>query len=134
MEHDLIGLGETMLALSPPAGESLRTAATLAIDHAGPESNTCVGSGSARSPGRLDQPPRHRRGGRPRHRRDSPRSVDVQWVERDAERSTGLMLKNPGAGVHYYRRHSAASAMGPALLDAVPVASARAVLVTASPR
>ena len=40
------------------------------------------------------------------------------------------MLKDPGAGVRYYRTGSAASAMGPALLDGVPVADARAVLVT----
>src|SRR6187455_1195408 len=101
MEHDLIALGETMLALSPPAGESLRTAATLAIDHAGAESNTCVGLarlglqvawisrlGTDAAGDRVIDAIRHE-------------GVDVQWVERDAERSTGLMLKNPGAGVHY---------------------------------
>jgi 2-dehydro-3-deoxygluconokinase len=40
------------------------------------------------------------------------------------------MLKEPGVGVRYYRRESAASVMGPALLDPVPVSDARAVLVT----
>jgi 2-dehydro-3-deoxygluconokinase len=130
MEHDLIALGETMLALAPPAGESLRSAATLAIDHAGAESNTCVGLArlglqvawvsrlGADVPGdRILAAVRDER-------------VDVQWVERDERRSTGLMLKDPGNGVRYYRTESAASAMGPALLDPVPVAGARAVLVT----
>ena len=46
------------------------------------------------------------------------------------QRPTGLMLKEPGAGVRYYRTGSAASAMGPAVLEGVPVAEARAVLVT----
>ncbi len=41
-----------------------------------------------------------------------------------------MMLKDPDAGVRYYRTGSAASAMGPDILDGVPVADARAVLVT----
>jgi 2-dehydro-3-deoxygluconokinase len=40
------------------------------------------------------------------------------------------MLKDPEAGVRYYRTGSAASVMGPDILDGVPVAEARAVLVT----
>src|SRR6202011_4495093 len=40
---DLIALGETMLALAPPAGETLRRSSSLLVDHAGAESNTCVG-------------------------------------------------------------------------------------------
>jgi 2-dehydro-3-deoxygluconokinase len=130
MEHDVIAVGETMLALAPPAGESLRNAATLTIDHAGAESNTCVGLarlglavawvsrlGADAAGDRILAAIRQE-------------GVDVQWVERDVQRLTGLMLKDPGAGVRYYRRESAASAMGPALLDRVPVANARAVLVT----
>jgi 2-dehydro-3-deoxygluconokinase len=41
-----------------------------------------------------------------------------------------MMLKDPDAGVRYYRTGSAASAMGPDILDGVPVADAGAVLVT----
>lgn len=119
-----------MLALAPPPGESLRGAAVLAIDHAGAESNTCIGL--ARLGLRVAWVSRLGA--------DAPgdrilaaigeEGVDVRWVERDPHRPTGLMLKEPGAGVRYYRRESAASAMGPALLDPVPVAEARAVLVT----
>ena len=119
-----------MLALAPPAGESLRTAATLAIDHAGAESNTCVGLArlglQVAWVSRLGADV----GGDRILAAIRDEGVDVQWVERDAQRATGLMLKDPGAGVQYYRRHSAASVMGPALLDPVPVADARAVLVT----
>src|SRR6267143_349708 len=45
----------------------------------------------------------------------------VAWVSR---------LGAAAAGVRYYRRDSAASVMGPELLDSVPVGVARAVLVT----
>jgi len=35
MNHDLIAIGETMLALAPPAGVSLLHAPALQVDHAG---------------------------------------------------------------------------------------------------
>jgi 2-dehydro-3-deoxygluconokinase len=130
MKHDVVAVGETMLALAPPAGESLRDAAMLAIDHAGAESNTCVGLARLG----LQTAWVSRLGADAAGDRilDAIRDegVDVRWVERDAQRPTGLMLKEPGVGVRYYRRESAASAMGPALLDPVPVSEARAVLVT----
>lgn len=119
-----------MLALAPPAGTTLRDAAVLAIDHAGAESNTCVGLArlglhvawvsrlGSDIPGDRILAAIQRE------------EVDVRWVERDAQRPTGLMLKDPDTGVRYYRTESAASAMGPALLDPVPAAKARAVLVT----
>jgi 2-dehydro-3-deoxygluconokinase len=130
MEFDLIALGETMLALAPPHGVALRSTPSLLVDHAGAESNTCVGLarlglrtawisrlGADAAGDRILAAIRGE-------------GVDVQWVERDTQRSTGLMLKDPDAGVRYYRRDSAASAMAPSLLDPVPVADARAVLVT----
>ena len=119
-----------MLALAPHAGESLRTAATLAIDHAGAESNTCVGL--ARLGLRVAWVSRLGAdvGGDRILAAIRDEGVDVQWVERDAQRPTGLMLKDPGSGVQYYRRDSAASVMTPSLLDPVPVTDARAVLVT----
>ena len=119
-----------MLALAPPHGVALRSTPALLVDHAGAESNTCVGLarlglrtawvsrlGADAAGDRILAAIREE-------------GVDVQWVERDAQRSTGLMLKDPDAGVRYYRRDSAASAMGSSLLDPVPVAAARAVLVT----
>jgi len=130
MKHDLIALGETMLALAPPAGVSLRSAPSLLVDHAGAESNTCVGLarlglqtawvsrlGTDAAGDRILAAIR-------------AEGVDTGWVERDEQRPTGLMLKDPDAGVRYYRRESAASAIGPALLERVPVSEARAVLVT----
>jgi 2-dehydro-3-deoxygluconokinase len=130
MEFDLLGFGETMLALTPRAGETMRTAEELRVDHAGAESNTCVGL--ARLGHRVAWI--SRLGADPAGDRilDALRaeSVDTRWVGRDPLRPTGVMLKEPGEGVRYYRTGSAASAMGPETLDGVPVRDARAVLVT----
>jgi 2-dehydro-3-deoxygluconokinase len=130
MEFDVIALGETMLALAPPAGSGLRNTATLLVDHAGAESNTCVGlvrlGLRAAWVSRLGTDA----AGDRILAAIGDEGVDVRWVERDPLRPTGLMIKDPDEGVRYYRRESAASAMRPTLLDSVPVERARAVLVT----
>src|SRR5204862_7820710 len=56
--------------------------------------------------------------------------VDTTWVRRDPQRPTGMMIKEPGAGVRYYRTGAAASRLSPQELDGVPLSEARAVLVT----
>src|SRR6185369_11554902 len=129
MTYDLIALGETMIALAPPPGESLQQATTWSVDHAGAESNTCVGLArlglkvawvsrlGADAPGDRIVDALAAEG------------VDVRWVRRDRQRPTGLMLKD-ASGVRYYRTGSAASVLDPADLDDVPVADARAVLVS----
>jgi 2-dehydro-3-deoxygluconokinase len=130
MLYDLIAFGETMIALAPPRGEIVRRTEYLLVDHAGAESNTCVGLarlglrvawvsrlGADAAGDRIIESL-------------SGEGIDTQWVGRDATRPTGLMLKEPGNGVRYYRTGSAASAMGPDALLGVPVADARAVLVT----
>ena len=130
MSYDLVALGETMIALAPPPGGTIRSADHFLVDHAGAESNTCVGLarlglqvawisrlGADAAGDRI-------------HTALTAEGIDTRWVGRDATRPTGLMLKEPGAGVRYYRTGSAASAMGPAVLDGVPIADARAVLVT----
>src|SRR5258707_528609 len=130
MDYDLLAIGETMLALAPPAGRAIRDAPALLVDHAGAESNTCVGL--ARLGHRVAWVSRLGADAAGDRILDAltAESVDTRFVERDAERSTGLMLKDAAARVRYYRRGSAASVMGPALLDPVPVGVARAVLVT----
>ena len=127
---DLIALGETMLALAPPPGESLHSAAALFIDHAGAESNTCVGL--ARLGLRtawISRVGRDAAGDRI-VRALTAEGVDTTWVRRDPQRPTGMMIKEPGAGVRYYRTGSAASRLSPQDLDGVPLSEARAVLVT----
>jgi 2-dehydro-3-deoxygluconokinase len=130
MEFDLIALGETMVALAPEGGDSIRYAAALGVDHAGAESNTCVGLARlgfrAAWVSRLGA---DAAGDRILDALGTER-IDTRWVQRDSARPTGLMLKEPGGRVQYYRTGSAASVMDPAILDAVPVGEARAVLVT----
>src|SRR5712691_9785436 len=130
MEYDLLTLGETMLALAPPAGGAIRDAPALLVDHAGAESNTCVGL--ARLGLRVAWISRLGADAAGDRILDALRAdgIDTQWVERDADRPTGVMIKEPGAGVRYYRSESAASVTGPEILGAAPIAGARAVLVT----
>jgi len=130
MLYDLVALGETMIALSPPPGEIVRRTGYLLVDHAGAESNTCVGL--ARLGLRVAWVSRlgSDAAGERILENLSGEGIDMRWVGRDAARPTGLMLKEPGAGVRYYRTGSAASAMGPEVLDGVPIADARAVMVT----
>ena len=120
-----------MVALAPAPGQSLRSAPSLLVDHAGAESNTCVGL--ARLGFRVAWV--SRLGRDPLGERVleglQAEGVDTRWVARDDARPTGLMVKDPEAGrVRYYRTGSAASALAPGDLDDVPVAQARAVLVT----
>ena len=130
MLYDLVAFGETMIALAPPPGEIVRRTEYLLVDHAGAESNTCVGL--ARLGLRVAWVSRlgADAAGERILESLSGEGIDTQWVGRDPARPTGLMLKEPGTGVRYYRSGSAASAMGPDALLGVPVAEARAVLVT----
>ncbi len=130
MLYDLVAFGETMIALAPPPGEIVRRTGYLLVDHAGAESNTCVGL--ARLGLRVAWVSRlgADAAGERILESLSGEGIDTQFVGRDPARPTGLMLKEPGTGVRYYRSGSAASAMGPDALLGVPVAEARAVLVT----
>jgi 2-dehydro-3-deoxygluconokinase len=130
MEYDLIALGETMIALAPPAGQTVQTASALLVDHAGAESNSCVGL--ARLGLRVAWVSRLGADAAGDRILDAlgAEGVDTHWVERDPNRRTGLMIKEPGVGVRYYRHESAASVMGPEIVGKAPVADSRAVLVT----
>jgi 2-dehydro-3-deoxygluconokinase len=131
MDLDVLALGETMLALAPEPGWTLRTTRSLVVDHAGAESNTCVGlcrlGLRAAWVSRLGEDPA---GDRVLAALQAE-GVDTRWVRRDASRPTGLLFKDPpDGGVRYYREGSAASRLSPADLVGVPVEEARAVLVT----
>jgi 2-dehydro-3-deoxygluconokinase len=127
---DLLALGETMFALSPEPGQTLHDARSLVVDHAGAESNTCVGLSRlgfrTAWVSRLgDDPP-----GAWILAALEKEGIDTHAVRRDPARQTGLMLKDPAGRVRYYRAGSAASALSPSDLEGVGVAGARAVLVS----
>ncbi|MBR7832099.1 sugar kinase [Actinospica durhamensis] len=122
--HTVACVGETMVSFFPPDEAALDTADTLALDTAGAESNVAMYLADhgidARWVSRLGDDAFGRRV----LRRVSEGGVDVSAVRTDSRRPTGLLFKSPkdparngGTRVSYYRKGSAASAMGPYVLD-----------------
>jgi 2-dehydro-3-deoxygluconokinase len=128
-DPDVIALGETMLSLIA-ADAPLATSRTMHVSFGGAEANTCVGLVQLGVPAAwVSRLGTDAAGDRVLSLLEGA-GVDVRWVGRDPQRRTGLMLRDTKGTVAYYRTGSAASVLGPADLDGVPVASARAVLVT----
>ncbi|TXS49300.1 sugar kinase [Streptomyces sp. uw30] len=129
----VVCVGETMAALAPDPPSPLLTAPRLRLSVAGAESNVAMyladhGIPVAWLSALGDDPLGHR----VRATVAAP-GVDVSYVRSDPHRPTGLLVKDPGpAGtrVHYYRRGSAASALGPDLLDGPPVRAAALLHLT----
>ncbi|MRH29135.1 sugar kinase [Microbacterium sp. SYP-A9085] len=126
----LITVGETMVMITPARAGSLATADDVRLHVAGAESNVAthaaalgvgaawVGAVGADVLGERVRDTVARRG------------VDVRWVRTDPDAPTGVYLKDPGRGVLYYRRGSAASRMGPDAVADVPLEDADIVHVT----
>ena len=131
----VVGIGEAMIRLAPPPGESLESAAALAVQVGGAEANVCValarlGVATAWI-SRLPSNPLGRRIA------EAVRAagVDDAGIVWAAEGSAGVMFLEPAATprageVFYYRRQSAFAAIEPdgvawSLLD-----GARAVHLT----
>ncbi|WP_405793135.1 sugar kinase [Streptomyces sp. NBC_01506] len=116
----VVCIGETMAALAPDPVAPLDTAELLRLDIAGAESNVAMYLADhgvrTRWVSALGDDPFGRRV----RERIAASGVDVSGVRTDPARPTGLLVKNPGTdatGVHYYRTGSAASALGPGILD-----------------
>lgn len=126
----LIALGETMVMITPAHAESLATASDLRLDVGGAESNVAshaaaLGIASAWVSAVGDDILGERM-----TRVIQDRGVDVGWVTVDPDAPTGVFFKDPGRGVLYYRRGSAASRMSPSVLDDVPLEDAEVVHVS----
>jgi 2-dehydro-3-deoxygluconokinase len=118
--HVVACVGETMAALVPAAAEPLETADTLRIDVAGAESNVAIYLADHGIPARWVSRLGDDAFGRRVARTIADAGVDISGVRFDPDRPTGLLFKDPGPDgtrVTYYRRGSAASAMGPDLLN-----------------
>jgi 2-dehydro-3-deoxygluconokinase len=126
-------VGESMVSVAPEDGLPLGPESRCALHPAGAESNVAVHLA------RLGR----RVGWASRLGADplgdlvlgpiADAGVDVSAVERVPGRATGVFFKDPGplgTGIHYYRRDSAASTMGPDFLASLPLTSARAVHLT----
>jgi 2-dehydro-3-deoxygluconokinase len=126
----LIALGETMVMITPAGAQSLASADELRLHIGGAESNVATHAAalgvdaawvSAVGADVLGD----------RVRADvARRGVDVGWVHTDPDAPTGVYFKDPGRGVLYYRRGSAASRMGPDTVADVPLEDAAVVHVS----
>jgi 2-dehydro-3-deoxygluconokinase len=114
-------VGETMVSFIPSDGTALDATARVGLDIAGAESNVAMYLADhgldARWVSRLGD---DAFGRRVLHRVRTA-GVDVSGVVTDPVRPTGLLFKDPAENgttrVSYYRQGSAASAMGPYVLD-----------------
>jgi 2-dehydro-3-deoxygluconokinase len=131
--HVVAAAGETMAAFAPSAGGGLERAGAFRLDVAGAESNVAMYLAdhgvAARWVSAVGDDPIGRRV----LARVAASGVDVSGVRTDPARPTGVMVKDPGPDrtrVHYYRRGSAASALGPGLLAAPAVRTATVLHLT----
>lgn len=111
MTGALLAVGETMAVVAPAEG-AVRTADAFIVDAGGAESNVAAHVAAlgheARWFSRLGADALGERILAQLHHR----GVDVGEAILDDEHPTGLYVKDPGAGVRYYRAGSAASTLG----------------------
>ncbi|GIJ46546.1 carbohydrate kinase [Virgisporangium aliadipatigenens] len=127
---DVVCVGESMVVLTPEPLGSLRGAETLRRGLGGAESNVAgylapLGVRVAWA-GRVGADPF----GAFVHESIAASGVDCRWVVTDPEAPTGIYFKDPGRGVHYYRRGSAASRLGPPLWNVISAGTPRWVHLT----
>ncbi|MGW4286974.1 sugar kinase [Streptomyces sp. NPDC004673] len=133
MTGTTVCLGETMAQVTPADGEGLERSRELRLAVAGAESTVAqyladLGHRSAWVSRVGDDPL-----GRRIIAAVAGRGVDVGGVRVDPEAPTGVYFKDPGpegTRVHYYRRGSAASRMGPSDAERVDLAGARMLHLT----
>ncbi|WP_330234851.1 sugar kinase [Streptomyces sp. NBC_00566] len=133
MTGTTVCLGETMAQVTPADGQGLQHSRELRLAVAGAESTVAqyladLGHRAAWVSRIGDDP-----FGRRIVAAVAGRGVDVSGVRVDAEAPTGVYFKDPGPDdtrVHYYRRGSAASRMGPADADRVDLTGARLLHLT----
>ncbi|TPX00467.1 sugar kinase, partial [Schumannella luteola] len=123
-------VGETMAMVAPLDGAPLDEAREFRMEAGGAESNVAahvaaLGHRAAWFSRLGDDPLGDRI-----LRQLASRGVDVSRVERDAAHPTGLYVKNPGRGVHYYRAGSAAAQLAAADAAAVDLDGVRILHVS----
>jgi 2-dehydro-3-deoxygluconokinase len=132
-EGAVVCIGETMAALAPAPSASLETAEELRVSVAGAESNVAMYLADLGIPVSWLSALGDDALGRRVRAEVGAAGVDVGGVRCDPERPTGLLVKEPTGTrtrVHYYRGNSAASAMGPDVLDDDRLRSASVVHLT----
>jgi 2-dehydro-3-deoxygluconokinase len=122
---DIVCVGESMVVLTPDPLGALASAETLRRGAGGAESNVA----GYLAPLGVRVAWASRVGADPFgafvHATIAAAGVDCRWVTTDPDAPTGIYFKDPGRGVHYYRRGSAASRLGPPLWNVVTPAAPR---------
>lgn len=127
---DVLGIGEAMGCVVPERAEPFALAERFAVTVAGAESNVAAhlamaGRRSAWS-GALGEDSLGRRA----LRWLAQHGVDASWAFIDTDAPTGLMLKDPGVGVDYFRAGSATSRLGPDFVARIPWAQVAIVHIS----
>jgi 2-dehydro-3-deoxygluconokinase len=119
----VLAVGETMALVTPSCAEPLETAQQFLLDIAGAESNVASHLVALGTPAAWAGAVGDDALGRRVLAMLAGRGVDVALARRDPQAPTGLFLKDPGNGVLYYRRGSAASRLGPEFADRLPLST-----------
>jgi 2-dehydro-3-deoxygluconokinase len=127
---DLLAIGETMALVVPAAPEPLEAAEDFRIASGGAESNAACHVAAAGGRAEWFSALGEDALGRRVLRQIASHGVDVGRVRRDPRAPTGLYVKDPGIGVSYYRRGSAASRLSPDDLADIDWSQVRIVHLT----
>ena len=125
--HRIITIGETMILVTPDSNQSLEQAQGFRLDIGGAESNVATHLAALGHETSWVSRVGDDALGRRLTAMVQERGVDTSLVEVTADAPTGVYFKNPGDGVLYYRRGSAASTLHPGILDRVPLQDAELV-------
>src|SRR5690554_499156 len=128
--HRIIALGETMALVTPTSNEPLEFAQEFRLDIGGAESNMATHLAALGHETSWISRVGDDALGRRVTTTIRDRGVDISLVEVTLDAPTGVYFKDPGVGVLYYRNGSAASTLGPGILEQVPLADAELVHVS----
>src|SRR5690554_4616239 len=128
--HRIITLGETMALVTPASSEPLERATEFRLDIGGAESNVATHLAALGHEASWVSRVGDDALGRRLTATIRERGVDTSMVEVTMDAPTGVYFKDPGVGVLYYRRGSAASTLDPSILDLVPLADAELVHIS----
>ncbi|MEX1079693.1 MAG: sugar kinase [Homoserinimonas sp.] len=128
--HRIITLGETMVLVTPASSRSLEEAQDFHLDIGGAESNVATHLAALGHEASWVSRVGDDSLGRRLVATIRERGVDTSMVDVTADAPTGVYFKDPGAGVLYYRRGSAASTLGPSILDQLPLLDAELVHIS----
>jgi 2-dehydro-3-deoxygluconokinase len=123
----VITIGETMVVVTPAVAEPLETATQFHLGVGGAESNVAAHLAAlghhAAWVGQVGDDALGRRVAT----QIAEHGIDTRWVRTIETAPTGVYFKDPGRGVLYFRRFSAASEMGPASVRDIPLEQAAIV-------